>query len=125
MSLDVYLEAGAKSRECVCGQCGHAHTNVNVVEVYNANITHNLGKMAQEAGLYTVLWRPEELGFKKAQKLIPPLVVGLIRLKREPERFASYNPSNGWGDYAGLVGFIENYLAACRAFPDADVRVSR
>jgi hypothetical protein len=28
--------------------------------VYNANITHNLGKMA-EAGLYEALWRPYRL----------------------------------------------------------------
>ena len=125
MSLDVYLEAGAGSRECVCDQCGHAHTNVNIVEEYNANITHNLKNMAREAGIYDVLWQPEELGLRKAQGLIPPLVVGLARLKSEPERFVSYNPSNGWGNYAGLVEFVENYLAACRAFPDADVRVSR
>jgi hypothetical protein len=29
--------------------------------VYNANITHNLGKMAEKAGLYETLWRPYRL----------------------------------------------------------------
>ena len=30
-------------------------------EVYGANITHNLGKMAAEAGIYEALWRPYQL----------------------------------------------------------------
>lgn len=30
-------------------------------EVYSANITHNLGRMAAEAGIYEALWRPGEL----------------------------------------------------------------
>lgn len=30
-------------------------------EVYSANITHNLGKMAGEAGIYYALWHPGEL----------------------------------------------------------------
>ena len=29
-------------------------------EVYNSNITHNLNKMAAEAGIYRLLWYPEE-----------------------------------------------------------------
>ena len=33
---------------------------------YSANITHNLGKMAEEAGIYKHLWRPEEIGITKA-----------------------------------------------------------
>ena len=35
-------------------------------EVYSANITHNLGGMADEAGIYEALWRPEEVGIAKA-----------------------------------------------------------
>ncbi len=31
-------------------------------EVYSANITHNLGEMADKAGIYYALWRPEEKG---------------------------------------------------------------
>ena len=27
--------------------------------VFDANITHNLGKMAGEAGIYEALWHPE------------------------------------------------------------------
>ena len=44
MSLDVYL------------------TDAEGREVFSANITHNLGAMAKEAGIYMHLWRPDELG---------------------------------------------------------------
>src|SRR5690606_2662000 len=34
---------------------------VETNKVYSANITHNLGKMAYEAGIYEALWRPHRL----------------------------------------------------------------
>lgn len=94
-------------------------------EVYWRNITHNLTKMAGQAGLYEALWRPDEIGITKAKQLVDPLQAGLVRLKAEPEKFKAFNPSNGWGDYDGLVAFVADYLGACLANPDADVRVSR
>lgn len=30
------------------------------VELFEANITHNLNKMAKEVGIYEYLWRPDE-----------------------------------------------------------------
>jgi hypothetical protein len=72
-------------------------------EVYTDNITHNLTPMAKQAGLYEVLWRPEDLGLKYARELIPFLETGLLELSRHPEL----------------------YLEACRANPDATVEVSR
>lgn len=107
MSLDVYLTA------------------VRPTEVFSQNITHNLGRMAAEAGIYQHLWRPEELEITKAEQLIEPLGVGLELLRSEPERFKALNPSNGWGDYNGLVKFVEKYLAACVEYPDATIEISR
>lgn len=107
MSLDIYLEA------------------VRPTEVYWANITHNLGTMAGEAGIYKHLWRPEEIGITKAHQLIEPLRAGLELLRSDRERFEKFNPENGWGSYDGLVRFVEKYLAACEENPDADVRASR
>ena len=46
-------------------------------EVYSRNITHNLNKMAEAAGIYTVLWRPDENGITKAHQCIEPLRTGL------------------------------------------------
>ena len=48
MSLDIWLEievdAGGKEP--------------HKVELFSSNITHNLSKMAEEAGIYTALWHP-------------------------------------------------------------------
>lgn len=64
MSLDVHLTYGVRERV-----------------VYSANITHNLGKMADEASIYYALWRPDEIGITKAGQLIIPLREGLLLLK--------------------------------------------
>lgn len=93
-------------------------------EVYSANITHNLNKMADAAGIYKHLWRPGEIGVTQARQLIEPLEAGLALLLADPDKFRQYNPANGWGDYNGLVQFVKAYLAACREYPDAAVRVS-
>lgn len=94
-------------------------------QVYGANITHNLNRMAREAGLYQYLWRPEEVSATKAIQLIEPLRTGLFILTNDRARFEKFNPENGWGDYDGLVSFVGNYLYACARYPDADVRISR
>lgn len=93
--------------------------------MYSANITHNLGKMAGEAGIYRHLWRPDEIGITNACELIEPLRIGLATLKADPDKFAPYNPENGWGNYGNLVTFVEAYLKACEENPAAQVTVSR
>lgn len=93
--------------------------------VYQANITHNLNRMADAAGIYKPLWRPDEIGITRAEELIQPLSSGLDALKSDPERFKQLNPENGWGTYEGLVQFVENYLEACRQNPQATVSVWR
>lgn len=94
-------------------------------EVYTANITHNLNTMAMAAGIYEPLWRPDEIDITHAYQLIEPLTVGLAKLLAYPDYFAQYNPPNGWGTYAGLVKFVQGYLQACRAYPQAEVSVWR
>lgn len=91
--------------------------------VYSANITHNLNRMADEAGIYKALWRPEEVGITHASQLIEPLRDGLALLNSEPLYFRSFNPENGWGTYEVLCQFVAEYLAACEAYPTADVSV--
>lgn len=107
MSLDVYL------------------TKLAMTEVFEANITHNLNTMAEAAGIYRHLWRPDEIGITKAAELIGPLTAGLALLKSDPARFTQHAPPNGWGSYDGLVAFVERYLEACQTDPDATVSVSR
>jgi len=94
-------------------------------EVFEANITHNLATMAEEAGLYSYLWRPEELGITKAGFLIQPLTEGLDLLQSDKDYFKKFNPINGYGDYDGLTEFVRNYIRACKENPDADILVDR
>ncbi len=108
MSLDVYL------------------SKIQLTKIYSNNITHNLGKMADAAGIYKALWRPEELFTEpRASDIIPLLATGLKKLKEDPEYYMQFNPSNGWGTYEYLVEFVQKYLAACNEDPDAFVNVSR
>lgn len=93
--------------------------------LYEANITHNLGKMADAAGIYKPLWRPDEIGLRFARDLVAPLTNGLELLRDDPEHFKAFNPPNGWGSYDTLVQFVEEYLLACKAFPSAEIEVSR
>jgi hypothetical protein len=101
------------------------HDEGDARELFSLNITHNLGKMAREAGIYDHLWRPDEIGITKAAQLIEPLSTGLQRLHADPAGFAKYNPANGWGDYEGLCAFVGAYLSACIWHKDGDIRVSR
>jgi len=93
--------------------------------VYHDNITHNLNEMAEKAGIYRDLWYPDEIGIVQARDLIEPLESGLAFLESKPVYFKQFNPTNGWGDYEGLVEFVCNYLAACKKYPEAKIEVSR
>jgi hypothetical protein len=92
-------------------------------EVYSANITHNLGAMAKEAGIYKHLWCPEEIGITKAHELIIPLTNGLHKLKNDPAKFQAFNAKNGWGLYEHFVPFVERYLNACKEYPESTISV--
>lgn len=107
MGLHVYLEA------------------VQPCTVFEHNITHNLGKMAEAAGIYKALWRPEELGIEMAGDLIEPLEEGLVRLLADPDHYKQYDAANRWGTYDQFVQFVADYLAGCKQYPHAAVKVSR
>ena len=111
MSLDIHLYA--------------TDTDGNEIGVYDDNTTHNLNMMADKAGVYEALWRPETKGWTKAGELIDTLETGLADLKARQEYFEEFNPANGWGDYDGLVRFVSNYLDACKKYPSTKVSVSR
>lgn len=104
MSLNFYLE------------------DVKPTDVYSANITHNLGKMAREAGIYDALWRSEK--FQTAAELIPILRAGIATMEDEPERFKPLNASNGWGAYDQFLPWVRGVLSACIENPNAKPRSS-
>lgn len=93
--------------------------------VFERNITHNLNKMAVAAGIYEVLWRPDEHGIEKANQCIEPLQKGLIDLVSNRRKYEEFNSPNGWGLYKHFVPFVTAVLMACCDYPDANVMVSR
>lgn len=93
--------------------------------VFEANITHNLGRMAAAAGFYEACWRPEEIHIKTAHELAPYLREGLIKLVEDPAKYEAYDSPNGWGMYKNFVPWIFAYWRACCQYPDALVSVSR
>lgn len=126
MSLDVTLKRPDHEKNYMaCPHCNGLGRICLDDDYYSSNITHNLNTMADEAGIYKALWRPEEIGITKASQLIPLLENGLARLKADPDHFRKFNAPNGWGKYEHLVKFVEDYLRACKEYPDAVVKVDR
>jgi len=93
--------------------------------LYSRNITHNLNKMAMEAGIYQVLWRPEELGITEARQIVKALEKGLSKMVTNKARYEEFNAPNGWGMWEHFIMFCADYLQACRDNPKALVEVSR
>jgi hypothetical protein len=140
MSLDVHLNR----KRYLSYDGGKTYVEDNE-EVYWANITHNLGEMANKAGIYEALWRPHRLkeGYNitendhesewkfeaenetLAKEITPIIEKGLTDMKERPEYYKQFNSPNGWGLYKHFIPWIENYLAACKEYPDAVVEVSR
>lgn len=125
MSLDVYLYGPREKVMETCPTCGHTHEVEKREEFFWKNITHNLNEMAEAAGIYKELWRPDEIGITKAGQLTDRLKKGLANLRKDPEKYRAFNPKNGWGSYERLIGFMVCYLAACEENPEAEVKVSR
>ena len=120
MSLDVYLSR----KKWISYDEGKTH-EIDYEQVYEANITHNLGKMAHEAGIYKALWRPEEIKAVYAKDIIGKLKIGLGKLKKFPKYYERFNAVNGWGLYKHFVPFVEKYLNACMENPEAEIEISR
>lgn len=111
MSLDVWLTT--------------RDVDGNEIEVFSANVTHNLNRMAQEAGIYYQLWRPEEIDCFFARDIIADVERGLQLLQERPEYFSQFNALNRWGLYENFVPWVEEYLEALKKFPSATIHVSR
>ena len=117
----------------------------NTKYLYETNITHNLGEMAEKAGIYEALWRPyrlhkdcpkefvdynSELDFEEsktyyAKDIIVIVEKGLADLKARPEYFKQFNSPNGWGTYKDFVPFVEKYLEALKEYPESIIEVCR
>jgi len=97
------------------------------VELFDANYTHNCNKMAEAAGIYQCVWRPEECDppINLARQLIEPLRAGIKQMEDDPAKFIDLNPANGWGSYETFLPWLREYLQACIEHPKAQVRACR
>lgn len=94
-------------------------------EVFEANYTHNITKMAAEAGIYKYIWHPEDCTeVKTAGDLIESLRAGIKLMEDDPRRFIRLNPENGWGSYDTFLPWVRRYLQACVENPKALIRTS-
>lgn len=122
MSLDIILRQKKHlTTKCYCPHCDNEHDHVHNPVLWEYNITHNLVNMADKCGLYKVIWRPEEENIQEAQHMIPFLKEGIDKLMSEPEYYRGFNPKNGWGSYEGFLKFCQEYLDACKQFPDSKI----
>ncbi len=104
MSLDFYLEAP------------------RVVEVFDANYTHNVTSMWRKAGCYRALY---ESAGAKAHAIIPELRAAVEAMRADPDGFKALDAPNKWGTYETALPWLESVLRACEENPDATIRVSR
>ncbi len=94
--------------------------------LYECNITHNLTKMADKAGIYEALWRPEKITKNLiAGDLIEILSKGLTDLLKRPDYFKKFDDEKGWGTYEDFWRFVSDYLDFINIYPLAKIEVSR
>jgi len=112
MSLDIYLKENQIRDE-------------DSEELYWCNITHNLTEMADEAGIYEVLWRPDESGYIQGKDIREKVIDGFCKLLNNPEHYKKFDSDNGWGTYDDFLGFCFEYIKALNEFPESYIFVSR
>lgn len=118
MSLDIYL---SRQRQ-ISYDNGETFTE-DEEDLFNCNITHNLGAMAEEAGIYKALWGHEEV--KTARELLDKIISGVHTMELEPERFKKFDASNGWGTYDDFMPWLYRLIEKLREYPNAKVYISR
>jgi hypothetical protein len=114
--------------------------------VFSGNITHNLNKMAMEAGIYKAVWRPYEIDLDfdknkeddydyinyfenntivKAKDVSDVIKKGLEDMIKRPKHYQKFNSQNGWGLYKNFIPFLQEYLKVLGKYPEARIKCNR
>ena len=139
MSLDVYIKyrepkmVNYNKTHASCGSTMRVCEDDSEYqeEEWSANITHNMGRMADVVpvgdglSLYDVVWRPDEHDISTTDELVERLRSGIDYMITNRKELLKYNPKNGWGDYDSFVSWSLNYLYACIDNPGCEIYVSR
>ena len=86
---------------------------------WDRNVTYNLSSMFEEGGLAL-----RDYDGAPGCAVAPVLAEWLRQAADDPERFEAHNPENGWGDFAGCVDFVRDFLVNAERFPEGIVLVS-
>lgn len=108
----------------------------DVEQQSHLNITHNLNTIVDECGklvgkeYYELIWIPDELlgvdnGQVKVADIIHRLPTLLEDLINNEVELRQYLPSNGWGTFEGLIGFVCDYLKECYKHKEAYIYCCR
>lgn len=97
-------------------------TEVKETEVFSTNVTHNLARMFDEAGVYDALYMSEG---KCAGDIISVIEEGIAKMEAEPERFKPFSAKNGWGTYEQAIPWLKDLVVGLKENPDATIRVSK
>lgn len=108
MSLDIWLtvKTGKNNRESLT--------------IFDGNITGNLCDMWQEAGILDTLY---DSGGKKAEEMLPSLVSGITKMRKDPKHYKQFDSPNGWGTYEDGLKFVRSLARACNRFPESVVGI--
>lgn len=86
-------------------------------------MTHNVSAMWVAAGCHDAVYMSDGM---KAKDLVPFLERGVLEMEKRPEDFKKLHAGNkGWGTYEQALPWLVTLLSACRAAPEAIVRISK
>lgn len=84
------------------------------------NYTSNAARMWTDALGHSL----GDLDQANAGDSLPALDAAVGKLLADPETYRAMEPSNGWGDYDGAVGYIAALRDACLVHPKAVIHIS-
>ena len=99
-------------------------TSKNQDTVYSTKLSRNLCEIATNVGLYRYLWKPNAVGIRAAKELIKPITSGLDKLKDQEETYINSEDEKVKNAYKEFIPLLENYLRACKMFPNSFVDVN-
>lgn len=111
MSYDIHLEIQVDDGR------GEPFTAVPAdIGNYTSNVSHMWG---------TALgYRLADLDGRTARDAVDDLLRAVASMEDQPGTFLAMNPANGWGDYEGALDYLRRLRDACRAYPNATIRIS-
>jgi len=105
-----------------CDKCGNKKDDEIVFE---KSITYNLARMARVCGVYHACWKPEKINCFQAKHILKLLRQGLTNLQAFPDFYKQFNASNDCGIYDQFIKFLNEYINACKKYPEAIITVWR